>query len=246
MKKPYLKKIDDRGVISIWLVDGQYIRTNLDKEFTNFGHHYTCKSIPLDEFWIDREQQQSEVRFYIYRMLTEYRLMVEGKSRCVAMDAAGKAELLERKKSKLFKKLEKFRKNKKELVASVHKELLKEYSKKVNVWVVRGELVRDFYYIDFTEGGHDRVYSFIPDKEIWLDDGLYPAEREFVLLHELYERRIMSAGHCFDIRNGTLRVNKNYTEIYAKAHKAASRLEYFYRHHRSKLAKRLKIEIKKA
>lgn len=35
-----LKKIGQRGRISIWIVDGSYVRTNIDEEFTNFGQHY--------------------------------------------------------------------------------------------------------------------------------------------------------------------------------------------------------------
>lgn len=246
MKKPYLKHLDDRGDIKIWLVDGQYVRKYLSEEFSNFGHYYTCKVIPHHEFWIDREHQQGEARFFVDRMLVEYRLMAKGKSRNVALDAAGKVELQERKKSVLFKKLEKVRSNKKVLIDKVHKKLLKEYSKNVNVWVVNGELVRDLFYIDFTEGGHEKVYSFVPEKEIWLDDDLAPAERKYVLLHELHERRLMSAGHDFKIKDGLLRLDKNYTEIYTKAHISASRLEYFCRHHPGELEKKLKDEIKKA
>jgi len=245
MKKPYLKLIDCRGKIKIWRVDGQYVRTNINEEFSNFGHHYTCRHIPINEFWIDREQHRGEEHFFIDRMLVEYRLMAKGKSRNAALDAAGKVELQERKKSVLFKKLEKVRRDKKMLIDKVHKKLLKEYSKNVNVWVVNGELVRDLFYIDFTEGGHAKVYSFVPEKEIWLDDDLAPAERKYVLLHELHERRLMSAGHDFNIKDGLLRLDKNYTEIYTKAHISASRLEYFCRHHPGELEKKLKVEIKK-
>ena len=38
-KLPYLKKAGMQGAISVWIVDGAYIRTYIDEEFTNFGQH---------------------------------------------------------------------------------------------------------------------------------------------------------------------------------------------------------------
>ncbi|MBP1696199.1 MAG: hypothetical protein H6Q41_1387 [Deltaproteobacteria bacterium] len=39
LKPPYLEKIDRRGNLASWLVDGSYIRGHMDGEFTNFGQH---------------------------------------------------------------------------------------------------------------------------------------------------------------------------------------------------------------
>jgi Mn-dependent DtxR family transcriptional regulator len=94
------------------------------------------------------------------------------------------------------------------------------------VWVIRGDLVRDFYFIDFTEGGHDKVYHFVPEKEVWLDDDLNPRERKFVLLHELHERHLMSQGWP-----------------YHKAHRSASEIEHYCRIHLQEIDKKLRIEI---
>ncbi|MDO8491967.1 MAG: hypothetical protein Q7T04_08150 [Dehalococcoidia bacterium] len=55
LKPPYLRKADERNAIQVWLVDGAYIRTRMDEEFTNFGQHYRFKYIPQNEFWIDSE-----------------------------------------------------------------------------------------------------------------------------------------------------------------------------------------------
>jgi len=44
LKLPYLEKIDERGNLQVWIVDGSYIRGHIDEEFTNFGQHY---SFPL-------------------------------------------------------------------------------------------------------------------------------------------------------------------------------------------------------
>ncbi|MBU4453287.1 hypothetical protein KKH24_03430, partial [Patescibacteria group bacterium] len=83
---------------------------------------------------------------------------------------------------------------------------------------VRGELVRDIYFIDFTEGGHEFVYDFVPKTEVWIDDDITRGERKFIILHELHERALMAEG-----------------KKYPEAHASASRIEHICRHHRKDL-----------
>lgn len=246
MKNPYIKKIGERGDIDIWLVNGFFIRKNIDIEFTNFGHHFTFGFIPKNEFWIDLEHKKGETKYFIDHMLVEHRLMAEGKNKYFAMNQADRVERQERMKSSLAKNYQKVQKDKEQLINKVHKELLNIYSKKVKVWVVNGELVRDFFYLDFTEGGHDKVFSFIPTGEIWLDDDLSVADRKFVMLHELHERNLMSEGHDIGIKNGSVQLDRNYQKIYNPAHLSASKLEYFCRHHPAELEKKLQEEIVKS
>ncbi len=85
--------------------------------------------------------------------------------------------------------------------------------------------MRDLFFVDFTEGGHDKVYNFVPPGEVWIDDGILLPERRYTIVHELHERHLMSQGGKYD-----------------KAHRSASRLEYECRQHPRKLAQ----EIKKA
>ena len=54
LKPPYLNKVGARGSITIWIVDGTYVRTHMDEEFTNYGQHFAFRFIPENEFWIDR------------------------------------------------------------------------------------------------------------------------------------------------------------------------------------------------
>ena len=114
------------------------------------------------------------------------------------------------------------------IVDAIHKKPLAGYSGKVKVWIVRGDLVRSLYFIDFTEGGHDRVYHFVPKNEVWLDDDLGPSDRKYVLLHELHERHLMTLGWP-----------------YFKAHRSASHIEYHCRAHPKELEKSIRLEIKK-
>jgi len=227
MKKPYIKKICDVPPFSVWFVDGQYIRTNIDEEFTNFGQHYRFGFIPEKEFWIDNEKVKNEAKFYIDHLLAEYKLMSKGKDYSTAIEFADKVERRERKKEVILKRgFEHV--DKKLLADKVKQSLVRKYSSSnVKVWIVDGELVRSLFFIDFTEGGHDKVYGFVPKGEIWIDNDLSPKERKFVLLHEAHERNLMSKGMTYN-----------------DAHRSSSSIEFFCRHHPKALEKNLAKELK--
>lgn len=107
----------------------------------------------------------------------------------------------------------------------VHEGLWKKLENGLTVWIVNGRLVRSVFDIDFTAGGHDHVYEFVPEKEIWIDDAIIEQERSYILLHELHERNRMSEGWP-----------------YSKAHAESSRLEYRCRHHPDELHDALAAE----
>jgi hypothetical protein len=226
MKKPYIKNVDRIGPLTVWIVDGQYIRKNINEEFTNFGQHYRFRFIPLHEFWIDQEHGLGELQFFIDHLLVEHRLMTGGMTYDQALEKADAVEKRERRKTELVREISRLPRA--GIVENIHKRLLKKYSGAVKVWVVKGELVRSLYFIDFTEGGHDQVYHFVPKNEVWLDDDLGPGERRFVLLHELHERHLMTLGWP-----------------YVKAHRSASRIEYHCRAHPEELEADLGLEAEK-
>jgi hypothetical protein len=226
MKKPYIKKLDQIAAVAVWIVDGQYVRKNIDEEFTNFGQHYRFRFIPLYEFWIDEEHGLGEAQFFIDHLLVEHRLMAGGMTYDRALEKADAVERRERRKTELIREISRL--PKKNIIENIHKRLLKKYSGTVKVWVVKGELVRSLDFIDFTEGGHDKVYHFVPKNEVWIDDDLGAGERKFVLLHELHERRLMALGWP-----------------YFKAHRSASRIEYHCRAHPEELEADLRLETEK-
>ncbi len=216
LKPPYLKNVGQRGNITIWVVDGVYVRTHIDEEFTNYAQHYAFKFIPEHEFWLDKEAEEDERQFFIDHLLEEYRLMKKGVPYDDALEAADKKERLERERAGDVKK-----------VApgggladptKVHRQLWKKLESGVSVWIVDGRLVRSVFDIDFTEGGHDHVYEFVPHNEVWIDNDLEEIERPYVLLHELHERNLMAKGWP-----------------YSKAHEDSSKLEYHCRHHPNEL-----------
>lgn len=220
-----MRLLEKIGKFSIFEVNGEFIRKNLDREFTNFGQHYRFPIIPKNEFWLDKEYTPGEADFFVDHLLLENKLMSKGVSYEKALFAADALEQKERKKTALAKRLRASSATVGEL-RIIHKKKLSVYGDKIIVWLVRGEAVRDRFYIDFTEGGHDLVYDFVPDGEVWIDDDLSIKERKFVILHELKERRLMGEGLP-----------------YPKAHREASAIEYHCRHFPLKVAKKIKEEV---
>lgn len=232
MRKPYIKKLKKIGKFTVWKVDGNYIRKHIEKEFTNYAQHRRFPVIPKWEWWLDKEYTSSEGQFYIDYLLAESRFIEQGMSVKDAIKNAARIERNERAKSAAGKLA---RKGRKKVHKKIYKKKLKTYSKGVNVWIVDGELVRVMYYIDFTEGGHDLVYRFIPKGEVWIDDDIGPHERKYVILHEIYERFLMLKG-------------KDYDKVDLAAHDAhyfASQLEYKGRHNSAFFKKKLKEVLKK-
>lgn len=229
MKKPYIKKFSKISNFNVWIVDGKYVRDNIDEEFTNYGQHLRFNFIPKDEFWIDKERKNGEEKYYIDSMLVMNRLMAKGVSHDEAVKKADAVERRERAKSSLMKKEIEARKHEEGLLKIIHKKILKEFStEKIRVWIVDGEAVRNLFFLDFTEGGHEFVYSFVPKDEVWIDDDIGKDEIKFVLLHEMHERKLMEGGMKYD-----------------PAHKSSSEIEYYCRKHLKELDKNLKKEIKK-
>ncbi len=213
LKSPYIEKVDERGDLNVWIVDGAYIRTHMDEEFTNFGQHYRFSYIPEKELWIDREAKNDEQQFFIDHLLIEHRLMAQGMPYEKALPKADSQERKERRRAGDVSRLtQKGRK----LPAGqdVHERLWKKLENGVSVWIINGRLTRSVFDIDFTEGGHDYVYEFVPENEVWIDDDIEEVERPYVLLHELNERNRMARGWP-----------------YTKAHAESSRIEYHCRHH---------------
>jgi hypothetical protein len=66
---------------------------------------------------------------------------------------------------------------------------------RVKVYVVNGEYVRNNLDVDFTQGGHWKVYpEFIPKNEVWIDGSLDTFDRKATVLHELAEVRDMGSA----------------------------------------------------
>ncbi len=220
---PRIVMIEERGSFSIWVVDGAYVRGHIDEEFTNFGQHYRFPYIPENELWLDQEAEHDERQFFIDHLLVEQRLMKAGRPYAEAIVEADRQERKERRRAGDVRKASAGG----VLPAgeSMHEKLWKRLESSVTVWIVNGRLVRSTFDIDFTEGGHDKVYEFVPGEEVWIDDAIFEQERGYILLHELHERNRMAAGWP-----------------YSRAHAESSRMEYRCRHHPDELHDALAAE----
>jgi hypothetical protein len=224
LKPPYLRKADARGDIQVWIVDGAYVRGHIDEEFTNFGQHYRYPYIPEKEFWIDAETEDDEQTFFVDHLLVEHERMAHGASYGEAIAEADRVERRERRRAGDVRKITH---GGKELPdpKTVHERLWKTLENGTQVWIVNGRLVRSVFDIDFTPGGHDHGYEFVPQGQVWIDNDIGEKERGFVLLHELHERNRMADG-----------------VPYSKAHNESSRLEFRCRHHPDELHDALAAE----
>jgi len=224
LKQVRLQKVDDRGDLHVWVVDGAYLRGHVDEEFTNFGQHYRYPYIPQNELWIDREASSDEQSFFIDHLLVEHRLMAAGMPYEKALLEADRVERKHRRRAGDVKRLTREGQALPD-PGKVHVRLWKKLESGVSVWIVSGRLVRSVFDIDFTAGGHGCVYEFVPEKEVWIDDDIVEGERGYVLLHELHERNRMAAGWP-----------------YSTAHAESSRIEYRCRHHPDELHDALAAE----
>jgi len=59
------------------------------------------------------------------------------------------------------------------------------------IYLVDGEKIRDVFDLDFTMGGNEARYSYVPPGEIWIDDAQHALDRMATALHELIERDLM-------------------------------------------------------
>ena len=224
LKPPYVQKVEELGKLAVWVVDGSYIRGHIDEEFTNFGQHYRYRYIPEDELWLDQEAGADEQHFFIDHLLVERRLMAKGMSYDQALEQADRKERAERRRAGDVRRLT-HGGTKLPDGSAAHVRLWKKLESGLSVWIVNGRTVRSAFDIDFTAGGHDYVYEFVPPNEVWIDDDIEEAERGYVLLHEMHERNRMAEGMP-----------------YSKAHNESSRLEFRCRHHPDELHDALAAE----
>lgn len=223
------KQIGKKNKYAIWLVDGASVRKDINENFVECGGNDQYNFIPKDQFWIDGDLDPKEYHYFIDRFMYETDQINSGKCYEEASKKGNIFERKERSNSPEYKKITKNHPDKKNLPDKAKKKIIEKYSGEVKIWLVDGNLVRDLFLVDYCEGGHDKVYSFIPKNEIWIEQAISPAERKFIILHELHERHLMMGG-----------------KSYKNAHKGATEVEDFYRENPNEdLDLRIKEEMKK-
>ncbi|MDE1925401.1 MAG: hypothetical protein KGH79_04485 [Patescibacteria group bacterium] len=226
-KNIYVRKLEEKDGYTAWLVNGALVRKELDENFTEYDHHSRFHFIPEKEFWIDDEMSPKEYALYIRRLLKEVEFIRNGMSPRDAAQQADTFEEQERQKGARIKKILNSQ-NQDVIREKIRKKKITEYGDAVALWLVDGDLVRSTYSVEYSEGGHDIVYSWIPKNEIWIEESLKPEERDFIILHELHERYLMASKKM----------------TYADAHHGATIVEDHYRERREGLLERIREEMK--
>jgi hypothetical protein len=227
-KKRYLNHAD----CVVYTVNGYAVRnaTQQDEEFGNFATHDEFPDcIGEREVWVSEKLAAREGVFFAANALT-YLARVAAGAPNAAYDAGIEAERALRASVNGVE----FRDGK------PHKRVpdalyLGEYvtlpdpKGPVTVRLVDGNLARSYYKTDYTQGGHNSVYPWVPRQEIWVEDGTDHREIHFIVCHEYLERRLMRDGGLgydraheiasaleFDLRKG-----EGLTKLLAKGRKIA-------------------------
>lgn len=171
----------------VW-VDGFSIRNTLDDDFgiahrssVGVGWFSPKFYIPSGEWWIDG-RYQDEANFLI---------SVEELSERQAKKRVGMGAFIDQERSYL-----------KPLCASgTPPEFVvrREEREGLRLVFVEGTVVRHYLDPEFVLGGHDRVYSYIPAGEVWLDVRMDPREVPYIILHETVERDLMGQNKNYDV-----------------------------------------------
>jgi hypothetical protein len=171
-----------------------------DEEFGNFATNGEFPDlIPRGEIWVSEKLVPREGVFFVANALTRLARRDAGATDKAYTDGIETERQLRERITGLA-----FRDGKPH--AKVPPEIyLEEYITlpdprgPVVVWLIRGDLARDYYKTDYTQGGHDYVYPWVPKGEIWVEDGADRHELPFIVCHEYLERRLMrDAGLDYD------------------------------------------------
>jgi hypothetical protein len=183
-----------------------------EEEFGNFATSGDFpKLIPKGEIWISEKLAAREGLFFIANSLVQLSRGKAGADEGRAYQDGLEAERLLRKQINGIE----FRDGKphRSIPAEIY---LQKYADlpdgegRVEVWLVDGNRVRSYYKTDYTEGGHGYVYPWVPQSQIWLEDGVDHRELHFIAVHEFIERKLMRDAHL----------------SYDRAHLACATLEY--------------------
>lgn len=214
----YKKLKETIGNLKIYEVDEFEIRnkSRAHQEFSNYGMYDLFPDmIPKNEVWVSKRVKPEEYPYLKEEFLNYIKFVKQGVNPYKAYEEALTRERNLRRSSTETKKYpehydkESFRKIYKEKL-NVKSPMLTKMLENCKVYLVDGIYVRNFYKIDFVDGGHGYVYDFVPKNEIWIEEEVPVKERILVLLHEAIERYLMKY--------------KNFG--YLKAHNAATKLEW--------------------
>jgi len=79
VKEVYETQVEKyHDVLDLWIVNGEVVRGLYFIDFTEGGHHFVYKFVPVSEVWIDGDLSQEEMPYVILHELHERYLMSQG------------------------------------------------------------------------------------------------------------------------------------------------------------------------
>ncbi len=163
-----------------------------DEEFGNFALTDEFPNlIPEGEVWISEKLAAREGVFFIANALTQLQRKAAGATDKAYEEGLEVERLLREKLNGVEFRDGKPHKHVPEAIYLEPYATLPDPKGPVKVWIINGNLARSYYKTDYTEGGHGYVYPWVPQQEIWIEDGVDHREIPFIVAHEYLERRLM-------------------------------------------------------
>jgi len=214
-----IKLFGTRDGMKVYLVDGFKIRNTIDLDFTDGASHLESKPVPDNEIWIDQDAQgDREYKLTLADVIGTRSGLMSGLPLDKAWKLGAKIEGALRQKQFPSQWLKGGKIDVKQL----------GFAQGTPVYLVDGMATRNRYDVDFVEGGNSEVYPWMKnalgDPSVAIDNSVFPHERPYIGLHELFESRGMR-------QEGTQ---------YNQAHRQANRVELAARHDPQFLATALK------
>lgn len=201
----------------IWIVDGARVVQEIYPAFVMGGNDQRYRFNPENEVWIDNRIGIEELKYTIAHELIERKLMRErgwsydrahsegGNEREKRLRLAEMRRVARKERStglvELGERGEKVsagREGVRVLLTGIYRAYFGKMGG-LSVWIVDGSKVRRDLEPNFSFGGHDQKYRFVPKGEIWLDAAMSVEEAYFVLFHESIERKLMAAGKSYEV-----------------------------------------------
>jgi len=216
-RKIHKKPFEKIGKYKVFTVDEEALRdtSQYAEEFNDYGiHAFFPKLIPQKEVWIGQQVKEGERFFLLHNALAQLKEIEKGTGKDKAYNIGIKEEKKLREQKDHYKRRPWT--TDKPAPDKLYKEFyggIPEKNDDIEVWSVKGRVVRDLWKVDFVLGGHGYVYGFVPNQEIWIEDGLEEDEIPVLILHEYVERTVMKYKHI----------------SYDKAHTIAAKVEFEHR-----------------
>ena len=182
-KKRYLVQAD----CTIYTVNGLAVRNanQQDEEFGNFATHDEFPDcIGEREVWMSEKLASREGVFFAANALTYLARIQSAPNAAYGAGIEAERALRESISGLEFRDGKPHRQVPGEVYLGEYL-TLPDPKGPVSVRLVDGNLARSYYKTDYTQGGHNYVYPWVPKMQIWVEDGTDHREMPFVVRRRL-------------------------------------------------------------